>query len=140
MGCLNAMYDAKVPGHWIVASQMELSGWLLGGELYEALRAVHGVAGERTAQGVLADGVVQPAGLHHCHASGEDAFREGLGPRQRVRPHGGDQVRAHEVRAAPDDGLYIHGLSLDGARWDKKMMKLVESEPKVLFVGLPVVH
>merc|ERR1711871_666495 len=25
--CLNSMYDAKVPAHWIVASQMELSGW-----------------------------------------------------------------------------------------------------------------
>jgi dynein heavy chain len=45
-----------------------------------------------------------------------------------------------EIRSSPDDGLYVHGLFLDGARWDKKMMKLMDSEPKVLFTGLPVVH
>uniref|UniRef100_A0AAY4ATZ8 Dynein, axonemal, heavy chain 5 n=1 Tax=Denticeps clupeoides TaxID=299321 RepID=A0AAY4ATZ8_9TELE len=37
-------------------------------------------------------------------------------------------------------GVYIYGLFLDGAGWDKRNIKLVESPPKVLFTPLPVVH
>ncbi|XP_072536415.1 dynein axonemal heavy chain 5 isoform X2 [Salminus brasiliensis] len=37
-------------------------------------------------------------------------------------------------------GVYIYGLFLDGAGWDKRNSKLIESPPKVLFTPLPVVH
>ena len=42
--------------------------------------------------------------------------------------------------SSPQDGVYIYGLSLDGAGWDKRGMRLVEPQPKVLFTPLPVVH
>jgi dynein heavy chain len=34
--------------------------------------------------------------------------------------------------------VYIHGLFLDGAAWSKSEGVLMESEPKKLFVPLPV--
>ncbi|KAL0485018.1 dynein heavy chain [Acrasis kona] len=39
-----------------------------------------------------------------------------------------------------EEGVYIHGLFLEGAAWDRKNARLVESQPKVLFVPLPVLH
>lgn len=40
---------------------------------------------------------------------------------------------------APDDGAYVTGMFLEGARWDYESMELEESEPKVLHTELPVV-
>ena len=45
-----------------------------------------------------------------------------------------------DVKAGPSEGIYVWGLSLDGARWDKARNALTDSEPKVRFAGLPVLH
>ena len=44
-----------------------------------------------------------------------------------------------DVLEAPSEGVYVHGLYLDGAGWDKKSSRLLEPVPKVLFTALPVV-
>ena len=40
----------------------------------------------------------------------------------------------------PAEGVYIHGLSLEGAGWNKQEKRLDESEPKVLFFPFPIMH
>jgi len=37
-------------------------------------------------------------------------------------------------------GVYIHGLFVDGAGWDRRNTRLTEPSPKVLYPSLPVVH
>ena len=46
----------------------------------------------------------------------------------------------HEIDAPPRDGAYIHGLFLEGARWDPKMNSLNEAFLKELYPPLPVVY
>ncbi|XP_037304127.2 dynein axonemal heavy chain 8-like [Pungitius pungitius] len=45
-----------------------------------------------------------------------------------------------EITASPREGVYVHGLYLEGAGWDKKNTHLIESSAKVLFTALPVIH
>jgi Dynein heavy chain C-terminal domain len=47
-------------------------------------------------------------------------------------------THTHQVRSPPQEGVYIHGLFIDGAAWSKSEGCLVESMPKVLFTSLPV--
>lgn len=42
--------------------------------------------------------------------------------------------------ALPNAGVYIHGLYLDGAGWDRRNARLIEPTAKVLYTSLPVVH
>ncbi|KAG8459526.1 hypothetical protein KFE25_012861 [Diacronema lutheri] len=43
------------------------------------------------------------------------------------------------ITEAPADGCYVHGMFIEGARWDTELRALAESRPKVLFEPFPVV-
>ena len=45
-----------------------------------------------------------------------------------------------DLTQAPADGVYIHGLFVEGARWDEKREALEESQPKVLFTPMKSIH
>lgn len=44
---------------------------------------------------------------------------------------------ADSQKQGPEDGCYITGLYIEGARWDMDKFNLVESRPKELFTTMP---
>lgn len=45
-----------------------------------------------------------------------------------------------EVKVPPQEGVYVYGVYLDGAGWDRRNVRLQESTNKVLYTLVPVIH
>merc|ERR1719446_1853869 len=45
-----------------------------------------------------------------------------------------------DVKHGPSEGIYIYGLFLDGSKWDRGKGVLTDSDPKVIYAPLPVLH
>lgn len=46
---------------------------------------------------------------------------------------------ANKLIRPPKEGCYIHGLFLEGARWDPTAFQLAESRPKELYTEMAVI-
>jgi len=46
----------------------------------------------------------------------------------------------YDAAVAPENGAYIHGLFVEGCRWDEEMSMLAESHSKVLFTKMPNIY
>lgn len=49
-----------------------------------------------------------------------------------------DDISYTEVTEKPEDGCYIYGMYLEGARWNSTTHMLDESKPKKLYTELPM--
>lgn len=47
---------------------------------------------------------------------------------------------AKRIKEPPEDGIYIHGLFIEGANWSIIDNSLVEQMPKVVISEVPVIH
>ena len=45
---------------------------------------------------------------------------------------------AAELTSRPENGCYVRGLFVEGARWDMDSFELAESRPKELYTDMPV--
>ncbi|XP_058453053.1 dynein axonemal heavy chain 8 [Malaya genurostris] len=50
------------------------------------------------------------------------------------------KMATEECKQAPNEGVFVYGLYLDGAGWDRRNNRLQESINKVLYTAMPVVH
>lgn len=45
-----------------------------------------------------------------------------------------------DVTQQPEDGIYIYGLYLDGARWNNEVQAVDEQLPNQLYCYMPHIH
>ncbi|XP_009944314.1 PREDICTED: dynein heavy chain 8, axonemal, partial [Leptosomus discolor] len=137
---LDNMYDARIPQVWkrvswdsstlgfwfseLLERNTQFSAWL-----YEGRPNVFWMTGFFNPQGFLT-------------AMKQEATRAHKGwALDRVTIHNKVlKENKEEITAPPSEGVYIYRLYLEGAGWDRKNSRLIESTPKILFVQLPVVH
>jgi dynein heavy chain len=48
-------------------------------------------------------------------------------------------MKESDFKNSPEDGVYVYGLYLDGARWNLETFMLDEPLPKELFSLVPIV-
>ncbi|KAJ8736205.1 hypothetical protein PYW08_006861 [Mythimna loreyi] len=137
---LDNIYDAKVPTIWLRSSW---SSSTLGFWFTEFL--------ERTIQFSTWCFQARPNSFWMTGFFNPQGFLTAM--RQEVtRAHKGwalDMVALHndvtkftydEIKAPPPEGVFVHGMFLDGAGWDRRNLRLCESVIKVVYTVLPVVH
>lgn len=136
---LTAIFDARVPASWTKVSWVSptLGQWFadLLGRYDQMIRWLEvgrpkafWLTGFFNPQGFLT-AVRQEVTRAHAWALDDVVLKTEL-----------TQKEKDELRDGPTEGVYIYGLYLEGAAWDKKLDKLVESAPKILFCPLPVLY
>lgn len=51
-----------------------------------------------------------------------------------------DHMRPEDVTEPPPEGVYVHGMFLEGARWSFSSHVIVNSRPKELYTDLPMLN
>merc|ERR1719161_1147243 len=147
---LNSVFDSRVPKRWTYdASGAEISwllpnigGWFTGLlDRYAQLNTwlengrremrSYWITGFTNAQGFLT-GIKQEVTRQHKK---DQWALDDVATHTDVQPW--DPERVKEM---PEEGQNIHGLFIEGARWNRGEQKLDESEPKKLFVPMPVIY
>ncbi|XP_068218270.1 dynein axonemal heavy chain 5-like [Palaemon carinicauda] len=137
---LDAMYDARVPERWrkISWESSTLGFWfteLLERDCQFRKWIIHGrpksfwVTGFFNPQGFLT-AMRQEVTRQHKGWSLDCVILQNLVTR----------FNREDIHDPPPEGVYIYGLFLEGASWDRKQGKLIESRPKVLYEPMPVIY
>jgi dynein heavy chain len=145
MDSINAIFDARVPKSWLYSPAGDELSWLapnlgiwFGGLLLRDTQyrnwLGHGrphtywLAGFFNPQGFLT--AVQQE-ITRAHKNENWALDSVV-----LHSEVTDISNSDHVKHAPKEGVYIHGLYMDGAAWSNG--SIIESEPKKLFSLLPV--
>jgi dynein heavy chain len=147
--CLDAIFDAKVPQMWLFTVAGDEFSWLLPtlGLWFSSLLLRDDQDRTWLTTGrpptYWLTGFFNPQGF--LTAMKQEVCRK----HQKEAPKWAlDDIAYHtevthyekvdHVKQGPAEGAYIHGLFLEGGAWNTGDTMLKESEPKVLFVPLPV--
>nr|WAW84834.1 axonemal dynein heavy chain A [Halisarca dujardinii] len=137
---LDCMYDAKVPSIWLKISwdSSTLGFWFM--ELLERNVQFSTWVFQGRPNVFWMTGFFNPQGFLTAMRQEVTRAHKGWALDSVILHNDVTKMMKDDVTASPQEGVYVHGLYLDGAGWDRKNSKLMEQQAKVLFCPLPVIH
>ncbi|XP_008293860.1 dynein heavy chain 5, axonemal [Stegastes partitus] len=142
---LDCVFDARIPRLWLRLSWPSASLGFWFTELLERNQQLHAWISAGRPNQFWLTGFFNPQGF--LTAMRQETTRSNLSRGWALDTvtlsNDVTKMMREDVSAPPPEdvgGVYIHGLFLDGAGWDRRGAKLAEAPPKVLFTPLPVVH
>ena len=149
MDSINAIYDARVPKLWLYSAAGDELSWLApvlgiwyGGLLTRDTQyrswlntgrpTSFWMTGFFNPQGFLT--AVQQE-ITRAHKNENWALDSVV-----LHAEVTEQNNHENIKGVPKEGVYVHGLFMDGAAWHAHDNTITESAPKKLFSPLPVLH
>ncbi|XP_037924624.1 dynein heavy chain 5, axonemal isoform X2 [Hermetia illucens] len=137
---LDAMYDARIPESWMKISweSTTLGFWYT--ELLERnTQFRHWCLNDRP-KVFWMTGFFNPQGFLTAMRQEVTRAHKGWALDSVVLQNQITRHNKEDINEAPTEGVYVHGLFLEGASLDRRSGKLIESKPKVLYEQMPVTY
>ncbi|XP_011504753.1 PREDICTED: dynein heavy chain 5, axonemal [Ceratosolen solmsi marchali] len=137
---LDAMYDARLPEKWLRISweSATLGFWFT--ELLERDTQFRTWCNYDRPNVFWMTGFFNPQGFLTAMRQEVTRAHKGWALDSVVLQNLITRYNKEDIKEQPQEGVYVHGLFLEGASLDRKSGKLVESKPKVLYEQMPVIY
>ncbi|XP_066913562.1 dynein axonemal heavy chain 5-like [Clytia hemisphaerica] len=137
---LDCIYDARIPSHWqrISWESSTLGFWFT--ELLERNTQFSVWINEGRPHSFWMTGFFNPQGFLTAMRQEVTRAHKGWALDSVILQNDVLKHYKDDITSAPTEGVYVYGLFLEGAGWDRRGNKLVEPPSKVLFTPMPVIH
>ncbi|XP_032555846.1 dynein heavy chain 5, axonemal isoform X2 [Chiroxiphia lanceolata] len=137
---LDCMYDGRIPASWKKASwaSSTLGFWFT--ELLERNHQFYNWIFESRPNCFWMAGFFNPQGFLTAMRQEITRANKGWALDSVVLCNEVTKWMKDDITSPPLEGVYVYGLYLEGAGWDRRNMRLTESKPKVLFEMMPVIR
>ncbi|KFW74774.1 Dynein heavy chain 5, axonemal, partial [Phalacrocorax carbo] len=137
---LDCMYDGRIPDKWKKASwaSSTLGFWFT--ELLERNHQFYNWIFEGRPNCFWLTGFFNPQGFLTAMRQEITRANKGWALDSVVLCNEVTKWMKDDITSPPLEGVYVYGLYLEGAGWDRRNMRLTESKPKVLFEMMPVIR
>ncbi|KAK3097645.1 hypothetical protein FSP39_011696 [Pinctada imbricata] len=137
---LDNMFDARVPTNWrkISWESATLGFWFT--DLLDRNAQFHTWLFEGRPTTFWMTGFFNPQGFLTAMRQEITRAHKGWALDAVILDNDITRMMKEDIHTPPNEGVYIYGLYLDGAGWDRRNCRLIEPTPKVLYTPLPVAH
>ncbi|XP_045464260.1 dynein axonemal heavy chain 5 [Harmonia axyridis] len=137
---LDSMYDARIPDRWLKISweSATLGFWYT--ELLERDAQFRNWINNGRPNVFWMTGFFNPQGFLTAMRQDVTRAHKGWALDSVVLQNLITRYNKEDLKEGPAEGVYVHGLFLEGASLDRRSSKLIESKPKVLYEQMPVIY